>query len=59
MTRLLLLLSLIGAGICGLLIYTHDVLTDESAEKTYTEQTRPNHAVQHLSSWALTFRTGL
>ena len=51
MTRLLLLLSLIGAAIYGLLIYTHDVLTDEKAEKTYTEQAQPNHPVQHLSSW--------
>src|SRR6476646_6466935 len=51
MTRLLLLLSLIGAAIYGLLIYTHDVLTDEKAEKTYTEQIQPNHSVQHLSSW--------
>ena len=49
MTRLLLLLSLIGAAIYGLLIYTHDVLTDE--KKTYTEQAQPNHSVQHLSSW--------
>src|SRR6478672_11062337 len=51
MTRLLLLLSLIGAALYGLLIYTHDVLTDEKAEKTYTEQAQPNHPVQHLSSW--------
>jgi hypothetical protein len=51
MTRLLLLLSLIGAAIYGLLIYTHDVLTDKMAEKTYTEQTHPNDPVQHLSSW--------
>ena len=51
MTRLLLLLSLIGAAIYGLLIYTHDVLTDEKAEKIYTEQAQPNHSVQHLSSW--------
>jgi hypothetical protein len=44
-----LLLSLIGAAIYGLLIYTHDVLTDEKAEKTYAgQQTEPN---QHLSSW--------
>ena len=49
MSRLLLLLSLIGAAIYGLLIYTHDVLTDEKAEKTYAgQQTEPN---QHLSSW--------
>ena len=33
MSRLLLLLSLIGAAIYALLIYTHDVLTDEKAEK--------------------------
>jgi hypothetical protein len=51
MTRFLLFLSLIGAAIYGLLIYTHDVLTDEKAEKTYTEQAQPNHPVQHLSSW--------
>jgi hypothetical protein len=51
MTRLLLLLSLIGAAIYGLLIYTHDVLTDKMAEKTYTEQTHPNDPFQHLSSW--------
>jgi hypothetical protein len=51
MTRFLLLLSLIGAAIYALLIYTHGVLTDEKAEKTYAEQTQPNHSVQHLSSW--------
>jgi hypothetical protein len=51
MSRLLLLLSLIGAAIYALLIYTHDVLTDEKAEKTYAEQAQPNHPVQHLSSW--------
>ena len=51
MSRFLLFLSLIGAAIYALLIYTHDVLTDEKAEKTYTEQTQPNHPVQHLSSW--------
>jgi hypothetical protein len=51
MTRFLLFLSLIGGAIYGLLIYTHDVLTDEKSEKTYTEQAQPNHPVQHLSSW--------
>ena len=51
MSRLLLLLSLIGAAIYALLIYTHDVLTDEKAEKTYAEQAQPNHPVEHLSSW--------
>ena len=51
MTRFLLFLSLIGAAIYGLLIYTHDVLTDKKGEKTYTEQAQPNHPVQHLSSW--------
>jgi hypothetical protein len=48
-TRFLLFLSLVGAAIYALLIYTHDVLTD--AEKNYTEQAQPNHPVQHLSSW--------
>ena len=51
MTRLLLFLSLLGAAIYGFLIYTHDVLTDEKAEKTYTEQAQPNQPVEHLSSW--------
>jgi hypothetical protein len=51
MSRLLLLLSLIGAAIYALLFYTHDVLTEETAEKTYTEQAQPNHPAQHLSSW--------
>jgi hypothetical protein len=53
MTRLLLLLGLIGAAIYGLLIYTHDVLTEETAEKTYTEQAQPKQPVEHLSSWGL------
>ena len=51
MSRLLLLLSLIGAAIYAFLIYTHHVLTDEKAEKTYAEQTQPKHPVPHLSSW--------
>ena len=38
MTRFLLFLSILGAAIYGLLICTHDVLTEETAEKTYTEQ---------------------
>ena len=50
MTRFLLFLSILGAAIYGLLIYTHDVLTDKMAEKTYTEQTHPNDPFQHLSS---------
>jgi hypothetical protein len=33
------------------IVYTHDVLTEETAEKTYTEQAQPNHPVQHLNSW--------
>jgi len=51
MTRFLLFLSLVGAAIYALLIFTHDTLTVDKAEKTYTEQTEPNHPVQHLSSW--------
>jgi hypothetical protein len=51
MSRLLLLLSLIGAAIYALLAYTHDVLTDEKAEKTYAEQTQPKQPVEHVSSW--------
>ena len=51
MTRLLLLLSLIGAAIYAFLIYTHNVLTDEKAEKTYAEQAQPKQPVEHVSSW--------
>ena len=51
MSRLLLFLSLLGAAIYSLLIYTHDVLTDDKAEKTYAEQTQANHPGPHLSSW--------
>ena len=51
MSRFLLFLSIIGAAIYGLLIYTHDVLTDEKAEKTYAEQAQPKQPVEHLSSW--------
>ena len=51
MSRLLLFLSLLGAAIYSLLIYTHDVLTDDGAEKTYAEQAQSNHPGPHLSSW--------
>ena len=51
MSRLLLFLSLLGAAIYSLLIYTHDVLTDDKAEKIYAEQTQANHPSPHLSSW--------
>ena len=58
MTRFLLFLSLIGAAIYALLIYTHDVLTDEKAEKTYTEQAQPNHPEPAPEFMGLYFRTG-
>jgi hypothetical protein len=51
MSRLLLFLSLIGAAIYSLLIFTHDVLTDDKAEKISAEQTQANHPSPHLSSW--------
>ena len=51
MSRLLLFLSLLGAAIYSLLIYTHDVLTGDKAEKTYAEQVQANHTSPHLSSW--------
>ena len=57
MSRLLLFLSLIGAAIYSLLIYTHHVLTDDKAEKIYAEQTQTNHPNPHLSSWDAIFRT--
>src|SRR6476660_5805654 len=51
MTRFLLFLSLVGAAIYTLLIFTHDVLTDGKAENTYAGQTQPNQPAPHLSSW--------
>jgi hypothetical protein len=51
MSRLLLLLSLIGAAIYAFLIYTHDVLTDEKAEKTYAAEPQPKQPVERMSSW--------
>ena len=51
MSRLLLLLSLIGAAIYAFLIYTHGVLTDEKAEKTYAAQPQPKQPVERMSSW--------
>ena len=51
MSRLLLFLSLLGAAIYSLLIYTHDFLTDDKAEKIYAEQTQANHPSPHQSSW--------
>ena len=49
MSRLLLLLSLIGAAIYAFLI--HNVLTDEKAEKTYAAQPQPKQPVERMSSW--------
>ena len=49
MSRLLLFLSLLGAAIYSLLLYTHDVLTDD--KKTYAEQAQANHKSPHLNSW--------
>lgn len=51
MTRVLLFLSLVGAAIYTLLIFTHDVLTDGKTENTYAGQTQPNQPAPHLSSW--------
>ena len=51
MTRFLLFLSLVGAAIYALLIFTHNVLTDGKAENTYAGQTQPNQPAKHLSSW--------
>ena len=50
MTRFLLFLSLVGAAIYALLIFTHNVLTDGKAENTYAGQTQPNQPAKHLSS---------
>jgi hypothetical protein len=51
MTRFLLFLSLVGAALYTLLIFTHDALTDGKAENTYAGQTQPNQPAKHLSSW--------
>ena len=41
MTRFLLFLSLVGAAIYALLIFTHNVLTDGKAENTYAGKLSP------------------
>jgi hypothetical protein len=51
MTRFLLFLSLVGAAIYTLLIFTHDALTDGKAENIHAGQTQPNQPAPHLSSW--------
>src|SRR6476660_3542418 len=48
----LLFLSLMGAAIYALLVYTNDALKDGDAEMTYAGQAQSNHTVgEHLSSW--------
>jgi hypothetical protein len=48
----LLFLSLVGAAIYALLVYTNDALKDSNAEITYASQAQSNHTVgEHLSSW--------
>jgi hypothetical protein len=48
----LLFLSLVGAAIYALLVYTNDALKDGDAEITYAGQAQSNHTVgEHLSSW--------
>ena len=48
----LLFLSLVGAAIYALLVYTNDALKDSNAEITYAGQAQSTHTVgEHLSSW--------
>jgi len=56
--RVLLFLSLVGAGIYALLVVTHDVLPSDKAEDIFAGQTQPNHPVVRRRG-ALTFLVGL
>jgi hypothetical protein len=48
----LLFLSLVGAAIYALLVYTNDALKDGNAEITYAGRTQSSHTVgEHFSSW--------
>ena len=48
----LMFLSLVGAAIYALLVYTNDALKDGNAEITYAGQAQSNHTVgEHFSSW--------
>ena len=48
----LLFLSLVGAAIYALLVYTNDALKDGNAENTYATQTQPDPPdAKRLSSW--------
>jgi hypothetical protein len=50
--RVLLFLSLVGAGIYALLVVTHDVLPSDKAEDTFAGQTQSSHPVgERLSAW--------
>jgi hypothetical protein len=52
MRGLLLLLSLVGAAIYGLLVVTHNAMPNGKADDTFAGQTQPNHPVDRdLRSW--------
>jgi hypothetical protein len=51
MKGFLILVGLVGAAIYGVLIFTHDALTDGKTENTRIGQVQPIVPSTHLSSW--------
>jgi hypothetical protein len=52
MKQFLLFVSLAGAALYALLVFTHHAITDGKSERISVPQTQPNHPVsQRLSSW--------
>ena len=52
MKQFLLLVSLAGAGLYGLLVFTHDAITDGKSERIPVPQAQPLHPVpERLGSW--------
>jgi hypothetical protein len=53
MKQFLLFVSLSGAALYALLVFTHHAVTDGESERILVPQTQPNHPVsqQRLSSW--------
>ena len=56
MKQFLLLVSLAGAGLYGLLVFTHDAITDGKSERIPVPQAQPLHPVpERLGSWEVIY----
>ena len=56
MKQFLLFVSLAGAALYALLVYSHHTITEGRSERVPARQTQPNDpSAQRLSSWKVTF----